>query len=163
LKVVFLDIDGVLNCSRTPNPRKFPYVVEEKLLARLMRLLEATDAKVVLSSTWRLDPIGLLAADHWGIPVFDVCPDMPGSARYKEVLSWLTDHPEVSRHAIVDDQDDELDSLPLFQPSGKTGLSEDILEGAVAYLNGKSDKTMRCNRFKRVFQNFYSFFTRDKS
>jgi hypothetical protein len=28
-------IDGVLNSSRTPNPRKFPYAAEPKLVARL--------------------------------------------------------------------------------------------------------------------------------
>jgi hypothetical protein len=26
MKVIFLDIDGVLNCDKTPNPRKFPYL-----------------------------------------------------------------------------------------------------------------------------------------
>jgi Swiss Army Knife RNA repair-like protein len=60
MKVIFLDIDGVPNCKKTPNPRKFPYVVDKKLLARLRKLLDKTGAKVVLSSTWRLDPIGLL-------------------------------------------------------------------------------------------------------
>ena len=33
MKIIFLDIDGVLNCDKTPNPRKFPYVVDPKLLA----------------------------------------------------------------------------------------------------------------------------------
>ena len=28
MKIIFLDIDGVLNCDKTPNPRKFPYVVD---------------------------------------------------------------------------------------------------------------------------------------
>jgi hypothetical protein len=128
-----------------------------------MRLIDATGARVVLSSTWRLDPIGLLAAAHWGIPVFDICPDMPGSARYKEIESWLSDHPETTRYAIIDDEDDDLDSLPLFQPSCKMGLSEDIVAGVVAYLDGKTDETMRRNRLQRAFQNIYSLFTRDKS
>jgi hypothetical protein len=35
MKIIFLDIDGVLNCDKTPNPRKFPYVVDKKLLLRL--------------------------------------------------------------------------------------------------------------------------------
>jgi hypothetical protein len=77
MKVVFLDIDGVLNCTKTKNPRKFPYVVDPKLLARLNRLLERTAAKVVLSSSWRLDPIGIMAAKHWGVPFIDTCPDLP--------------------------------------------------------------------------------------
>jgi histidinol phosphatase-like enzyme len=64
MKVIFLDIDGVLNCDHTANPRKFPYVVDKKLLARFKKLLSRTGAKVVLSSSWRLDPVGLLAAKH---------------------------------------------------------------------------------------------------
>jgi hypothetical protein len=67
MKVIFLDIDGVLNCDKTPNPRKFPYIVDKKLLVRLRKLLDRTGAKVVLSSTWRCDPVGLFAAKHWGV------------------------------------------------------------------------------------------------
>lgn len=48
MKIIFLDIDGVLNCDKTPNPRKFRYVVDKKLLRRFNELLERTKAKVVL-------------------------------------------------------------------------------------------------------------------
>ncbi|MGC2316150.1 MAG: HAD domain-containing protein, partial [Bradyrhizobium sp.] len=67
MKVIFLDIDGVLNCEKTPNPRKFPYIVDAALLARLRQLLERTGASVVLSSTWRYDPAGIFSATHYGI------------------------------------------------------------------------------------------------
>jgi hypothetical protein len=87
MKIIFLDIDGVLNCDNTRNPRRFPYVIDPRLLARLKRLLKATHAKVVLSSSWRCDPVGLLAARHWGVPFFDVCPDKPRSPRGKEMLA----------------------------------------------------------------------------
>ena len=36
MKIIFSDIDGILNRSRTPNPRKFPYVAEPQLVARFM-------------------------------------------------------------------------------------------------------------------------------
>src|SRR3979411_2088839 len=93
MKVIFLDIDGVLNCDKTPNPRKFPYVVDQTLLARFKTLVGRTGAKVVLSSTWRCDPVGLFAAKHWGIPFIDVCPDRPRSPRRREITSWLAAHP----------------------------------------------------------------------
>jgi hypothetical protein len=163
MKVLFLDIDGVLNCSTTRNPRHFPYVVDKRLLARLRKLLDRTGAKVVLSSTWRLDPIGLFAAKHWGVPFIGVCPDRPRSPRCKEILSWLSDHPRTTRYAVIDDEDDELDQLPLFQPSGKTGLTMDIVKGAAAYLNGKTDKTMRASAIVRLGQNIHSLFERDES
>ena len=40
MKVIFLDIDGVLNCKKTPNPRKLPYIVDPELLERFESLLE---------------------------------------------------------------------------------------------------------------------------
>jgi hypothetical protein len=163
MKVIFLDIDGVLNCSRTPNPRKLPYVVDRKLLARLTKLLKRTGAKVVLSSTWRIDPVGCFAARHWGVPFIDVCPDLPRSARCKEIVKWLAAHPRVTRYAVIDDEDDELDGLPLFQPSAKTGLTMDIVRGVERYLAGSTDKTMRANIIERIGQNIHAAFKRDKS
>jgi hypothetical protein len=50
MKIVFLDIDGVLNCRKTANPRKFPFIVDQTLLERLNRLLQSTGAQVVLAS-----------------------------------------------------------------------------------------------------------------
>ncbi len=163
MKVIFLDIDGVLNCERTRNPRKLPYVVDRTLLARLKTLLKRTGAKVVLSSTWRIDPVGLYAAKYWGVPFIGACPDLPRSPRCKEVQTWLAGHPRVTRYAVIDDEDDGLDDLPLFQPSSATGLTPEIMRGVARYLDGKTDETMRANIAVRVGQNIHSLFKRDKS
>jgi HAD domain in Swiss Army Knife RNA repair proteins len=163
MKVIFLDIDGVLNCDKTPNPRKFPYVVDKRLLRRFKTLLDRTGAKAVLSSTWRCDPVGLFAAKYWGVPFIDVCPDRPGSPRCGEIISWLKDHPKVTRFVVIDDEDDELDDLPLFQPSSKTGLTQEISKGVERYLSGKTEETIRKNAFVRIGQNVQSLFKRSKS
>jgi hypothetical protein len=152
MRVIFLDIDGVLNCSRTSNLRKFPYVVDSALLARLLSLRRRTDAEVILSSTWRYDPVGLLAAKHFGIPFSDVIPDLPGEPRKKEIVTWLAAH-DVERYVVIDDEDDQLDELPLFQPTSLVGLTDEIVNGAADFLQGKTDKDMRCNRLVRVVQN----------
>lgn len=163
MKVIFLDIDGVLNCDKTPNPRKFPYIVDKKLLARFKKLVDRTGAKVVLSSTWRCDPVGLFAAKHWGVPFIDVCPDKPRSPRRREIISWLADHPRVTRFAVIDDEDDELDDLPLFQPSSKTGITREIVKSVERYLNGDTDETIRRNAVTRIGQNIRALFDRSKS
>jgi hypothetical protein len=108
MKIIFSDIDGVLNCKRTANPRKFPYIVDPKLVDRLRRVIECTGAQVVLSSTWRYDPAGLFSAKYWGIPFVDVTPDRPREPRRNEILLWLGDHPAVTRYAVLDDEDDSL-------------------------------------------------------
>jgi len=158
MKVIFLDIDGVLNCAKTPNPRKLPYVVDPKLLRRFERVVERTKAKVVLSSTWRYDPAGLFSARHWGIRFIDVIPDMPGKPRRDEILAWLKHHPRVKRFAVIDDEDDELDELPLFQPSAAIGLTAEIAKGVADYLDRKTDRDMRRGPLVRVLQNVQSVF-----
>ena len=153
MKVIFLDIDGVLNCKQTRNPRKLPYVADPKLVRRFKRLLERTGAKAVLSSTWRYDPAGLFSAKRAGIPFIGITPDMPERPRRDEVLAWLADHPRVKRYAIIDDEDDGLDELPLFQPSAATGLTATVVNGVVRYLDGRTDRDMRSNAVVRVLQN----------
>jgi hypothetical protein len=153
MKVLFTDIDGVLNRRKTHNPRKFPYVVDPLLLERFEKVVEATQAKVVLSSTWRYDPAGLFSAKHWGIRFEDVLPDMPGRPRRDEILSWLSANPAATRYAVLDDEDDELDDLPLFQPNDREGLSDEICAGLIAYLNGRTERDMRRSRIVRIAQN----------
>ena len=163
MKVIFLDIDGVLNCAATPNPRKFPYIVDAGLLTVFKGLVERSGAEVVMSSSWRVDPIGVLAAKHYGIPFVDTCPDMPDAPRCEELLTWLQHHPDVTRYVVIDDEDDCLDELPLFQPSAKTGLTSDIAAGVEGFLDGTLDKDMRQPALARLGQNFHSLFKRDKN
>jgi hypothetical protein len=163
MKAIFLDIDGVLNCDATPNSRRLPYIVDELLLARFRDLVGATQATVVLSSTWRVDPVGLLAAEFYEVPFSDVCPDMPEAPRCEELLYWLRAHPEVTRYAVLDDSDDCLDEPPLFQPSAKTGLTPEIAKGIEEFLAGRSDKDMCLNVIARLGQNIHALFGRNKS
>lgn len=153
MRAIFLDIDSVLNCKSTANPRKLPYVIDDKLLKRFQRVVDRTGAKVILMSTWRYDPAGLFSARYWGIPFSDITPDLPDKPRREEILSWLEKQPDVDRFAIIDDEDDGLDDLLLFQPSSRTGLTEEIAKGVEACLTGETDKDMRCGRMQRLFQN----------
>jgi hypothetical protein len=158
MRVIFTDIDGVLNSRITPNPRHFPYVADPKLVRRFKSLVDRTGAHVVLASTWRYDPVGIFSATYWEIPFADVTPDLPQNPRRDEILAWLSKHPDVDRYAVIDDEDDELDSLPLFQPSWHVGLTDAIAAGVEAYLTGKTDKDMRCSRLRRVLQNCSAIF-----
>jgi hypothetical protein len=74
IRIIFLDIDGVLNCKKTPNPRELPYVVDSRLLRIFQRMVARARAKVVLISDWRHDPAGLFSARYWGIRYIDVVP-----------------------------------------------------------------------------------------
>ena len=50
-KVIFLDVDGVLNSSRTLYE---DISLEDDLISNLKELVDKTDAKIILSSSWRL-------------------------------------------------------------------------------------------------------------
>ena len=85
---------------------------------------------------WRYDPAGLFSARCWGIPYIGFIPDLPKKTRRDEILAWLKTHPRVKRFAVLDDEDDELDELPLFQPLASTGLTREIAAGLAHYHAG---------------------------
>src|SRR5437764_6841347 len=143
MKVIFLDIDGVLNCKRTSNPRKFPFIVDPALLNRLKRLLELSGAKVVLASNWRYDPAGMFSARHYGVPFIDTTPDLPNQPRCNPIADWLQRHPDVERFVVIDDEDDELDDLPLCRPWRSTGITEHTVRA------GPDSLTVNANKGKR--------------
>ena len=104
VRVIFLDIDGVLNCKKTPNPRDLPYIIDSRLLRIFLRIVARTWAKVVLISDWRHDPAGLFSARYWGIPYVDIVPYLPKRSRGEQILLWLRKHPRVTRYVVIDDR-----------------------------------------------------------
>jgi hypothetical protein len=112
-KVLFLDIDGVLNSRRSSVAFDgFPHSFSPKDMARfdhvavalIRRLCAETDSAVVLSSDWRYTNSAHETANALGLPVIDVTPRLT-SPRGFEIQKWLDDHPEVTTYAVVDDND----------------------------------------------------------
>lgn len=111
MKILFLDIDGVLNSKRTSVAFDgYPHSFSPKDMARfdmvavalIRRLCQVTGASVVLSSDWRYDHSAHAVANGLDLPVMDVTPKLPG-IRGLEINAWLAAHPEVEQYAIVDD------------------------------------------------------------
>ena len=98
----------------------------------------------------------LVQREALGIPFISVTPDMLKRPRHDEIRAWLKKHPQVTRFVVIDDEDDGLDDLPLFQPSATTGLTGEIVRSVVQYLDGKTDKDMRSSRVERLLQNVQS-------
>jgi hypothetical protein len=141
------------NCTNTPNPRDLPYVIDKKRLRVFKRLTARTRAKTVLISDWRYDPAGLFSARFHGVDFQDVVPDWPKRSRGDEIRGWLRKHRDVDRYVVIDDDDDELDDLPLFQPSAKTGLTARIARAAAKFLNGKTNRDLRSGPVTRTLEN----------
>ena len=133
MKVIFLDIDGVLNGYNWYTYFLFRIIrllhlfelwhkyydtfdVKRKYARRLSTICKKTGAKIVISSSWR---------GGWYIPyeekskrqksledninrfhleVIGITPKDKDSKRGKEISQWLSEHPEVDRFIILDDE-----------------------------------------------------------
>lgn len=129
-KILFLDIDGVLNTKfwyskmDEDTPRnKWGYVFDPMSVANLKRIVDETGAEIVISSSWKC--VGLHELRKmWKarkLPgrIIDITPDImtdedildidldlidPGKGRGDEIKKWLSRHEkQVSHYAIIDD------------------------------------------------------------
>lgn len=134
MKILFLDIDGVVNCSTTTQ-RHRGFIGIDPVMAFIVGKIQLdTDCKVVLSSTWRLMPGGKEEVEKQVCEIFDVTPSLPG-IRGDEVNAWLEKHPEVEKYAIVDDNSDFYPGQKLFLTEWITGITEDVAKQITEYLN----------------------------
>jgi len=140
MKVVFLDIDGVLNDAVNIHSLMDDKPTKEHLDC-LKAILDATGAKVVLSSTWRLFPdarnIVKNSLRNIGSDIFDKTKELP-KGRGAEIKEWLSRHPEVCQFVILDD--DIADIKPYYpnnivKTSFYTGLLPEHVEPAIKILN----------------------------
>ena len=55
MKIIFLDVDGVLNNENTKASAPSGCMgVEDKLISKLVKIVTETDAKIVLTSDWKI-------------------------------------------------------------------------------------------------------------
>ena len=120
IRVLFLDIDGVLNSHAYMQKHRAFWdfadvasMLDPDACARLDRVLTATGAAVVISSSWRIctrlaDIRGALRTR--GAPSARVIGKTPnpwtGSRRGHEIQRWMDARDDVESFAIVDDDSD---------------------------------------------------------
>jgi hypothetical protein len=130
MKVLFLDIDGVLNSAKTCCAfGGYPFTMDhigafDQAAIRLIQRLCDQGVQVVLSSSWRNDKDWETYGPGLGLPIIDRTPSSMGP-RGSEIKQWLDAHPEVEQYAIVDDDRDMLaEQLPRFvKTNGEEGLT----------------------------------------
>lgn len=143
MKIIFLDIDGVLNCNDDFKGRKTSKVLNKLMIERLHKIIEKTAAKVVLSSTWRLHKTHLSYLRRNGVKYVDKTIDLgfpPSERRGKrgaEIDHWLGEHPHVKKFVILDDYDDmSYEHTSVFvQTNEFEGLTDEQVEKAIEILN----------------------------
>ena len=121
MKVVFLDVDGVITHQHYEGKEREGLDPEKiKLIARIVK---DTGAFVVLSSSWRLSYDQQTGGKAWdyiilenclaeaGIEIYDITTRIPFSSslgwrrtRPLEILDWIVEH-KVNSFAILDDDE----------------------------------------------------------
>ena len=159
-KIIFLDIDGVLS-PRWWNSDKqsdnYGCLFDAKAVANLAKIVEETDAEIVISSSWK--DMGLVELQNmWrdrDLPgkIVDITPDYMSDElllkedsadmdylyeRGSEIQGWLLLHgDDVSRYVIIDDMDDILPEQKshFVQTDPEVGITEEDAYNAVIILN----------------------------
>lgn len=155
MKVIFLDIDGVLNNASTTD-RVFGCVgLDDVLLKRLKKIVAATNAAIYLVSSWKdswfkdenkkcLQDIfaNHLDAkfDEYGLKATDKVENENISAdeRGKLIKDFL-EHNDVQEFVILDDVEFDYNEEDLeknfIQTYSKVGLTEEDVKQAIEILN----------------------------
>jgi hypothetical protein len=131
MKVIFLDIDGVLNHERFYKERherrneegalEHPYSeIDITSVNNLNNLCDETGAKVVISSTWRHSGLGyckdVLEKVGFTGEIIDITPTHESRLRGLEILDWIKSNEELigdryynfTEYVILDDDSDML-------------------------------------------------------
>ena len=118
MKVLFLDIDGVLNSDSYDKVRgENEGNIDITRMCLLKTIIDKTGAQIVLSSTWRKNWDRDFSKCNekgkeiyevftsYGLEIFDKTPYLrnDSSERPKEIKMWLDSHRAAENYAILDD------------------------------------------------------------
>ncbi len=147
MKVIFLDIDGVICVNWMEYVDEFGHGFNVDYVNNLKSIIEKTGAEIVISSTWRKSGLSEMQRmwEMRDLPgkVIDITPIL-WTKRGEEIAEYLRENPTDS-YVIIDDDNDFLDEqIPFFvrtsvnQHSGAfngLGLTTECANRAVAILN----------------------------
>ena len=150
MNVIFLDVDGVLNCRHTRTRTSDGWCfVDDSLVARFKKLLDLSGARLVLSSTWRegwnqedesKNDISFIELrnkfNEFGIEIFDRTGEMC-EHRWQSIKEYMECPREdpIEHYVIIDDWADMgeySNHLVLTNPS--IGLTDEDVEAALRIL-----------------------------
>jgi len=131
-KIIFLDIDGVLN---TREDLKNNVLINDKLVEKLKEAIKETEAKIVISSSWGEKVICELVSR--GISPDDIIGVTPRNKRFRgeQIKDWLDEH-DYKNYIVIDDEPFDIcgeycDAIPIHKVikiNPETGLTDEDVE-----------------------------------
>ena len=144
MKILFLDIDGVMNCQETAGLSCKYRIFDREPTRLLSEILAKTETEVVISSSWR---IGISIKEfkeifhRQGLPGDRIIGYTPrlyheGRLRGDEIKLWLEQNASPDAvYAILDDSDDMGELIHrLVQTNYRIGLTGIVAERIIALL-----------------------------
>lgn len=144
MNVIFLDIDGVLNCKETKDCFEGYIGLDKDKIELFEDIVRKTDSYWVLSSTWRLDKAHVsYLFRNLSDDILDrykgKTPNLNTIIRGEEIQRWLDIGMPID-FIILDDVDNMAHlSNKLIKTSYDTGLTREIADRAISILNGHGD------------------------
>ena len=162
IKLILLDIDGVVNSSSFIKSRNFdpPFTKKEKQtmssgnvdivdirsinpkhIKLLNNIIKQTNAKIVISSSWKINSsINQITAifEHHGFAgeIIGATPNLNYKGRGKEIQKWIDDTDyKIDKFVIIDDNSDMDHLMPfLVKTKFSHGLTKSIEDKVIKIL-----------------------------
>lgn len=124
MKILFLDFDGVITTYQSK------WMIDMNKVKIINNICDKTDAKIVVTSSWRIGYAGVVSAFHEFLKQYFIkheyegifkyifnkfinnivgMTDSVGTCRGNEIKFYMNEHPEVENYVIVDDDSDMFD------------------------------------------------------
>jgi hypothetical protein len=157
VKIIFLDIDGVLNQKKSYADGK-AYDIDRDKVGIIKGIADTTNAVIVLSSGWKFwFDDGLMPTEkhslrlyhilcEFGLKLFGKTPDFSteeirlnkafSRVKAQEIFAWLHEHKDVESYVVIDDHDlmDEAIQPHLIRTDANNGITEYDAQRAVEIL-----------------------------
>lgn len=162
-KVIFLDIDGVLNSDlwneKNQHAISGGLLIDSDKVELLSEIVIRTGANIVLHSGWKfwfnskLEPLRkeshvlVELFEQRNLAITDITPDFSTEeirktkkfslVKGKEILAWLDEHPNVENWIVIDDLDLHNDEMERHQVRTNqiTGLTREDVNLAIDMLH----------------------------
>ena len=185
-KYIFLDIDGVLNSEHTldQTSEHDASIISDQYLKNLKHIVEETDAKLVLSSSWRVyfngdikNPnnifamILLASLNKHNLKLHDMTPFIKGqfsNERGLEIKTYIDQH-NITDYVVIDDEKfsdfkKHLDISKFVQTTfgdetttiETEGLNKKVAKKAIEILNKGTHKMTLIERMDKLIKKLES-------
>lgn len=152
MKIIFLDVDGVIRLYKEGTSSKARDIIEESLnldsssCNNLKSIITSTGAKIVLTSSWRLVDKNSLSKLFARLTFYKIypyhfigkTPSYPNKDRGYEIYEFIESRKDIEEYIILDYSAIDENYFPnnnFIKIDGRVGITEEIKQLCIKRLN----------------------------